>query len=202
MPNTVKQTKPTTRKRIQTPKIPLADYIYKHSPLKKGLKVKDENQPLTNYNKITSRIFLGNIKAAKDKQFFKDNKITAVLNCSKEIPNYFQNSSHIEYMRIPVDDSLKQKDFDLMFEFTPAAVEFINKHTNVQKNNIFIHCHMGRQRSVCCLVNFMVSKCGFTPQEACKMVLKKRPEAFHFGESLNFDQTINKYYKMVSKMQK
>ena len=61
-------------------------------------------------------------------------------------------------MRIPVDDSLKQKDFDLMYQFMPAAVEFIHKHSNVQKGNILIHCYAGRQRSAICLAAFMVSK--------------------------------------------
>jgi protein-tyrosine phosphatase len=82
-----------------------------------------------------------------------------------------------------------------MYEFMPAAVEFIHKHSNVQKGNILIHCYAGRQRSAICLAAFMVSKYKMTPAEACKMVLDKRPEAFHFGQSLNFDQTLNKYYK-------
>lgn len=188
--------KKTTRKKKTSPKkMSLSDYIYKHSPIKKGLVVKNEDKPLTKFNKITNRIFLGNYQAAKDKDFFKEHKITAVLNCSKDLPNYFHNNKDIEYMRIPVDDSLRQKDFDLMFEFMPSAQEFINKHSNVQKGNILIHCYAGRQRSAACLVAFLVSKYKMTPAEACKMVLTKRPEAFHFGQSLNFDQAINKYYK-------
>jgi hypothetical protein len=89
----------------------LAEFIRKLSPLKTGLQIKDEDAPLAKYNKITDRIYLGNIQAAQDKNFFKEKNIKAVLNCTNDIPNYFQNSN-IEYMRIPVDDSLKQKDFD------------------------------------------------------------------------------------------
>jgi protein-tyrosine phosphatase len=186
----------TTRKRKTSPKkMSLSDYIYKHSPIKRGLVVKNQDKPLTKYNKIKNRIYLGNYQAAKNKDFFKEHNITAVLNCSKDLPNYFHGNKDIEYMRIPVDDSLKQRDFDLMYQFMPAAVEFIHKHSNVQKGNILIHCYAGRQRSAICLAAFMVSKYKMTPAEACKMVLDKRPEAFHFGQSLNFDQTLNKYYK-------
>jgi protein-tyrosine phosphatase len=181
------------RSKKTTHKLSLADYILHHSPIKSGLYIKDEDKPLANYNKIINKLYLGNCEAARDKEFFQKKNITAVLNCSKEIPNYFQNKN-IEYMRIPVDDSLRQKDYDLMYEFMPSIVEFIHKHINVQKNNILVHCYAGRQRSAISVAVFLVSKYGYTPQEACKIVLEKRPEAFHYGQSLNFDQTLDKYY--------
>lgn len=184
---------------IRTRKLPnklsLAEYIRRHSPIKAGIRVKDEDVPLAKFNKITNHIFLGNFQAAKDKDFFKTNKIRAVLNCSKDIPNHYAHHKDIEYLRIPVDDSLKQKDYDLMYEYFPLIVEFINKHAGIKKQNIFIHCHAGRQRSCISVAAFMVAKCGKTPEEACKMVMEKRPEAFHFGKSLNFDQALNKYYR-------
>lgn len=180
-------------------KLTLADYIRRHSPIKQGLRIPDEDKPLAKYNKIMNRIYLGNFQAAKDKQFFKDKNIRAVLNCSKDIPNHFGNDKTIEYMRIPVEDSLKQKDYDLMFEFMPTIVQFIHKHANIQKNNILVHCWAGRQRSAIAIAVFLVDKCGLEPKEACKLVLDKRPEAFHFGKSLNFDQALNKYYRTYKK---
>jgi protein-tyrosine phosphatase len=183
------------RKRRQTHKLSLADYIRKNSPIKSGLRIADEDEPLTKYDKITNKIYLGNFQSAKDKTFFKNKKIKAVLNCTKDIPNYFANDKNIEYMRIPVDDSLKQKDYDLMFEFMPCIVAFIHKHANIQKNNILVHCWAGRQRSAISVAVYLVDKYGITPHQACKMILDKRPEAFHFGKSLNFDQALNKYYK-------
>lgn len=187
------------RTRKTNHKMTLADYIRKHSPIKAGLRISDEDEPLAKYNKIMNRIFLGNFQAAKDKDFFKKHKIRAVLNCSKDIPNHFASNKDIEYMRIPVEDSLKQKDYDLMFEFMPAMVQFIHKHANVQKNNILVHCWAGRQRSAIGIAVFLVDKYGLEPKEACKYVLEKRPEAFHFGKSLNFDQALNKYYRTYKK---
>ena len=187
------------RKRRQTHKLSLADYIRKNSPIKSGLRIADEDEPLSKYDQITNKIYLGNFQAAKDKNFFKDKKIKAVLNCTKDLPNHFANNKNIEYMRIPVDDSLKQKDYDLMFEFMPCIVEFIHKHANIQKQNIFIHCYAGRQRSCIAIAVYLVSKHGLTPHDACNMIMKKRPEAFHFGKSLNFDQALNKYYRKYIK---
>ena len=129
----------TTRRRKSKPS--LSDLIYKHSPIKRGvLVVEDEDRPHSNFDKIISKLYLGNVKASKDRDFFKNKKIKAVLNCSKDIPNTFGGSKDIEYMRIPIDDSLKEIDFEKAYEFMPAAVEFIYKHVVLEKRNILIHC--------------------------------------------------------------
>lgn len=192
--NELQKTKPN-RVRKTTTKLSLAEYIRRHSPIKAGIRIEDEDIPLAKYNKISNHIFLGNFQAAKDKDFFKEHKIKAVLNCSKDIPNHYAHHKNIEYMRIPVEDSLKQKDYDLMYEYFPVIVEFIHKHAHIQKNNILVHCWAGRQRSAISVAAYLVSKYKMTPQEACKYVMDKRNEAFHFGKSLNFDQALNKYYR-------
>lgn len=186
------------KKRVQNYK--LSDEMRKHSPLKKGLVVKDEDKPYEDYSKMLPKIYVGNKNAAKSKAIMDSLKIKAVLNCSKikDIPNYHCDSD-VEYMRVPVDDSLEEKDFDKMFLLLPSAVEFIHKHVDILKQPIFIHCWAGRQRSICTLVCYLMEKRGLTPDEACKFVLSKRKEAFHYGLSVNFDQTINKYYKKIQK---
>ena len=180
----------------------LSDYLSKESPLKSGVTVKNEDKALTKWNKISDKIFLGNFQAAADKKFLTDNNIKAVLNCTKDVPNYFANNRNIEYMKIPVDDSLKEKDFDLMYNYMPVICEFINKHVNIQKNKILIHCVAGRQRSAIAVAAYLVSKHGLNPHQACSFILEKRPEAFHYGLSLNFDQALDKYYKDLNKSKK
>lgn len=191
------ETKPRTRK--TTHRISAADLLRKHSPIKNGLKIKDEDKPLEPYTKIISKLYLGNFQAAKDPDFFKEKKIKAVLNCTKDIPNHFACKKDIEYMRIPVDDSLRETDFKKMYEFFPAIVEFIHKHVVLQKNNILVHCYAGRQRSAISVAAYLVAKMGMTPADACKYIMDKRKEAFHFGLSLNFEDSLNKYYKDLTK---
>jgi protein-tyrosine phosphatase len=171
--------------------------LYKHSPKKRDIKYDDEDDVVYDYNPILKRLFLGNYKAARNKKFFKDENVKAVLNCTKEedVKNHFASSADIEYMRIPVDDSLKKYDIDLMYKFLPAAVEFINKHINVQKNVLLVNCVMGRQRSVTCVIGYLMKYHGMTPKEAANYVVDKRQEALHHGYSVNFEETINRYYK-------
>lgn len=189
------------KKRKSTPKIALSDYIGKHSIVDPRISVHDKilDPPLTSYNKIIDRLYLGNIQAAKEKKLFGTKKVKAVLNCSKDIPNYFAGKTNIEYMRLPVDDSLKEKDFELMYRLLPAAVEYIHKHVDIQKNTILIHCYAGRQRSAACVCAYLIAKHNMTPHEAGAFVLGKRPEAFHFGKSVNFDQALMKYYRDLQK---
>ena len=154
----------TGRTKKTNHKMSLSDTIYRHSPIKRGvIVVKNEDKPYAKYNKIMSKIYLGNIQASKDKEIFKERNFKAVLNCSKDIPNTFRSDESIEYMRIPIDDSLKEVDFIKAYEFMPAAVEFIYKHAVLQKHNVFIHCYAGRQRSVIMIAAYLVAKCGMTP---------------------------------------
>lgn len=186
------------RVRVSSP----ADELRKHSPIKHGLKIKDEDKPLEKYTKILPRLYLGNYQGAKDADFFKSKKIKAVLNCSHDIKNTFETDSKsksVEYMRLHIEDSLKEHDINKMVLYFPIAVEFINKHLNIDKQNLFVHCYAGRQRSAACVAAYLICKQKMNPSEACQFILSKRKEAFHFGLSLNFEKSLIKYYKSLQK---
>lgn len=145
------------------------------------------------FSKITNRIFVGNSSAAKDKDFFTKHNIKAVLNCTTDVPNYFRNATDIEYMRIPVEDSLKEKDYNLMTKYLPVAVEFVHKHADIQNNNILVHCWAGRQRSAIIVLAYLYTKKKKAIKDAKEMMIKKRPEVFHYGQSVNFDKSLKKF---------
>lgn len=186
------------RQRRLTHKMSPADYIAKHSPIKNGKRLDDEDKPLAKCNKVLDRIYLGNYQAAKDRDFFKNKNIKAVLNCTTDIPNHFAHNRDIEYMRIPVEDSLKEKDYELMYKYFPAIVSFIHKHAVIEKHNILVHCWAGRQRSAISVAAYLVNN-GLSPHDACKYILDKRKEAFHHGLSLNFEDSLMKFYKDMKK---
>lgn len=180
----------------------LEENMRRKSPLKRGLKVKNEDDGITDWSKITSRVYLGNMSAANNNKFFKDKKIRAVLNCSKDIKNYFYDNSKIEYMRIPVDDSLREPDFKKMYDFFPVIAEFIYKHADIQKQNVYVHCAQGFQRSVSSVCAYLMSKKKLNVKQACEYVMSKRPESFHYGTSLNFSSSLIKYQEKLDKAKK
>lgn len=187
----------TLKKQKIERKPPLADYVKSLSPVK--IHNQDLDKVLSKYNKILPKIYLGTYEAAEDKNFLKEKNIKAVLNCTKDVDNKFAHDPNIEYMRIPVNDTLRENDFKMMYKFLPIVTEFIHKHVDIQGNNILIHCVAGKQRSVCATVAYLMKHRGHNPYEACKFVLEKRPEAFHHGLSLNFDQAIKWYYADLQK---
>lgn len=145
------------------------------------------------YDEIIPNLYIGNIDGANNLSFLKDKKITVVINCSKTIPNYFENNKYkIEYYRIPVDDSLLDEDIDLMKHFLPQYIEIIN---NALANNkaVFVHCYAGRQRSACIIAGYLIFKYKKTLNDAYKFIISKRKEAFHFGKSFNFHRSLLDY---------
>ncbi len=175
-----------------------AELLKKHSPVKRGTKRNEKitDSPIEHYTQIVKGLWVGNYKAAKDKDFLKKNNIKAVLNCTTDLPNTFCNKN-IEYMKIPVEDSLKDRDIQKMVEFLPSAVEFIHKHIDVQKHNILVHCWAGRQRSAISVSAYLVKYRGMTPSQAIKFVQHQRYEAFHGLESINFEESLVKYFKRL-----
>lgn len=180
--------------------LPLAEFVRRHSPVKRDAQNSTNlDKTLTKYNKILPKLYVGNYEAAEDKNFFKEKNIRAVLNCTKDVDNKFSSNQDIEYMRIPVNDNLRDSDFRLMYKFFPVIVEFIHKHVDIQGNNVLVNCVQGRQRSISAVTAYLMKYHGLNPHDACKFVLEKRPEAFHHGLSLNFDQALKWYYKDLQK---
>lgn len=171
-----------------------AELLEKHSPIKNGLKIRNEDRLQERYAEIIPYVYLGNYKAAKDDQFIKDKNIKAILNCTKDIPNYHTQTG-IEYMRIPIDDSLLQEDIKKLYDFFPCIIQFIKKHAEIQKQNILIHCYAGRQRSAASVAAYLMHTKNYNPLEACKYIVDKRKEAFHYGLSLNFENSLKKFHK-------
>ena len=184
---------------IKTKQRELEDYIYKKNPIKRKIvHVKDEDKPYHHFDKIAKRLYLGDMDAARSKKFFKEKNIKAVLNCTKDVKNYFEKSG-VEYLRIPIDDSLKEVDFKKALEYMPLAAEFIYKHVIMMKQTVFVNCVQGRARSCCMVAAFLMAKCGLSSKQACALILKQRPEAFFFGQSLNFSWSIEKFAEQLRK---
>lgn len=107
-------------------------------------------------NIISGQIWLGNMKAALDPKFIKENNISVIINASVDIPFIFDvldpaeyGISKLETYRIPVYDSLLEHDIYIMEQYLHKVLPFLLKKLLKEKKNILIHCAAGRQRSGC-----------------------------------------------------
>jgi atypical dual specificity phosphatase len=123
------------------------------------------NQIIADYNKITDRIYLGNIAGAQNKTFLNKNNIGYIINLANQS---YARQSNIEYLDIDISDS---PNTDIK-HFFPQIINFFNKGLQ-SKKNIYIHCRAGISRSTTGLIAFLMSK-GLTMKDAVNYVISKR----------------------------
>ncbi len=147
--------------------------------------------------KVLPNIYIGDGRAAQSASFFKKADISAVLNMTANVPNTFCGVDTIEYMRVPVYDSYEKRDPNLMLSYLPVITEFIYKAAVIEKRNVFVGCHLGRQRSCCAVAAYLMRFYKMTPMQSIEHVIKQKHDAFHYGESVNFAKSLNVWYHKI-----
>jgi len=145
-----------------------------HYIIKKTIKIKSYTSDFLNISLITDSnappyIYLSGINGAKNLDKIKEYNITFILNCTKDIPNYFENNTSIKYMRVPIDDTSNmhiEKYFAATYDFIDNAVS--------SNNNILVHCYAGMSRSATILIAYFMRKYKWSYVKALKFVKEKR----------------------------
>lgn len=164
----------------------------------------------TSVNEIIPNLWLGNYKTARDINFLKENKINLILNCTPDISFIDEKiieELKIETYRIPVNDSLLEKDIILMEDYLKIFIPLLFNKYIVEKKNILIHCHAGKQRSaivVAALLKVLIDKqliklTNHTNNQFTSIynyLLEKRPQVFTYGLRVNFEKSYKRFFKL------
>lgn len=152
-----------------------------------------------NANIIIPRLWLGNRAASQDIQWLKQNNITVIFNCTKDIP--FAPIKANMY-RVPVDDNLQQEEIRNMALWSPEIVVKLIKEYN-SGANILVHCHAGMQRSAAVVAMFLIARYRCSTNEAIAYIKSKRSVAFlisaNFLNSIHEFENIYQEYAINSK---
>ncbi len=139
-----------------------------------------------NANEIMPRLWLGNAKASMNEDFIRQNNITVVFNCTKNLP--FSPMIPIKY-RIPVDDNLEEEEIRNM-ELWSGEIAFKMMMEYVEGKTILVHCMAGMQRSAASVAFFLIAFLKMRALDAMKMIKEKRMIAFYpranFGRSIDY----------------
>ena len=146
---------------------------------------------------VLPSVWIGDENAAANKAFFVNHNVHAVLNCTPSLPNHFCSAGDVEYMRIPVHDTLARRDIKQLYDFFPVICEFIHKITVLQKQVILVNCRLARQRSAASVAAYLIKYHKLTPHEAMSYLLQRKPDVFCFGKSVNFAAALNRWYHKV-----
>ena len=134
----------------------------------------DKINNFTIISQITDNIYLSGVLGANDKKSLDKNNITEIINCTKNIPNYFENklNSHnvpYNYLRIPVDDTVGQnieQYFNITFDTIDKSIK--------DNKKILIHCFAGMSRSATILIAYFMKKNNWDYTTAYNFIKSKR----------------------------
>ena len=161
-------------------------------------------------DEVIPNLWLGNHRSALNIEFLKKNNINLIINCTPNKSFIKEDLLKVEKYRIPVNDSLLEKDFLLMQRYFQIIVPLLLRKYTIEKKNILIHCHMGKQRSAIVvaallkvLLDYKYIDLDKVPNIVdkkkqfyyiCNYIVFKRPQAFTFGYRINFKQTFYRYF--------
>lgn len=151
----------------------------------------DYNKYILSVDEILPGLWLGNEATSQSEKFMKENKISLIVNASKNIPSKFLGDIH--YIRVPVDDpgvlGKTEKDNDdvrIMKKTLPVVLRLIYEFRK-NKKHVLIHCHAGAQRSAIIMAAYLLYRqYAKHSDDAIKKVIQKRGIAFFGGDSVNF----------------
>jgi len=152
---------------------------------------------------IIPRLWIGDRNSAEDRHFLLTNKINVIVNCTKDLPNFYEpfttepldhsilEKYFIKYFRVACDDNGKEQEIENFYLETMKNINQVMEQYG-QNKNILVHCSAGQQRS-CSFVLCMMVRMGFSKGDALEKIMQKRPQAFGMGSNYNFRLAMEKF---------
>jgi Dual specificity phosphatase, catalytic domain len=171
-------------------------------------------------NEIIPGLWIGNYHSAHDFDFLRNHNIKVIVNCTVDIPFISDNIKPdkllllepLNTLRIPVEDSLKERDFIKMEYYLQLVLPYLFNHYIKQGKNTLIHCRAGKMRSGCVGLSFLYflrnykqdhpsvegrvpEKMGKSEKQITNWMLRKRPQIFGYGFRNNFRPSFLRFFK-------
>jgi len=148
----------------------------------------------THVNQFYPGLWLGDI-FSPNQEFIDKHNISCIINCTVSAP--FPENNQVKFkLRVPVKDNRKLDQIYLMYQHLDVGANFIAKH--LPNNNILIHCHAGRQRSISVLAAFFMKYGDMTKNQSIDCIRTKKLTAGF--PKLNFDLALLEYEKDLQRL--
>ena len=122
-------------------------------------------------NKISEKLYLGNVKAASDLRQLKNNGISHILQVAAGIQPFFPND--FKYKVLNVQDQSTQS----LIRHFPASIAFI-KDAIDKGSGVLVHCYAGVSRSATIVIAYLMQEKNMNFDEAFQFASKRRPLIF------------------------
>ena len=117
---------------------------------------------------ILSGLWIGNVNDIYNKEFYLDNNINIVINCTKD--QAFLDLEGLKKVRIPLSNNI-HNDMHLLCMKKDDIVIFI--HKSLEEKNIFIYCHNGLTVSALIVALYMI-KYGNISKDNIRAILRSK----------------------------
>lgn len=106
------------------------------------------------------------------------------LNCTKDLPMLGPG------VRIPVNDDLRPESIQFLYQAFPEALKWIDSKM-ARGNMVVVHCAAGQQRSAAVLAAWLMTKFGYSVDQAVDYLRRVKPDAFLNG--VNFRPALEQW---------
>lgn len=148
-------------------------------------------------DEVVPGLWLGSRYAALNPEYLKEKRITAVFNCTKDIP--FEPVVRRQY-RVPVDDNLQEAEIRNLELWSYEVVYKIMgemRRAREEGGAVLVHCAAGMQRSAASVGMYLIATQKMTTDQAIAYIRSKRSIAFR--PSANFEQSMRGFETSFNK---
>lgn len=160
------------------------------------------DNPDTDCCEVVENLYIGSQDAAAEEEILDSKGITHIVNVGSGIPNMFEKK--IKYFKVEILDT---PEFDILPYIEPTS-NFIDQAISKEHGKVLVHCNAGVSRSSAILIGYLMSKRGYSYEEALEKTKKARScvcPNFGFAEQLrrmnrNIKDGRNPYEPIITSM--
>tara|TARA_B100001093_G_scaffold516076_1_gene593985 strand:+ start:3391 stop:3993 length:603 start_codon:yes stop_codon:yes gene_type:complete len=149
---------------------------------------------------ILDNIYLGNAYNARNYYDLLEKNIGLIINCTDEIPNYFQD--HFEYHRIDVKDINHANIYPHLDETVTKMHEFIE---NNPLKEVLVHCFMGSSRSATIVAAYLMKYFNYSLTDAITFIRQKREvinlNKYFYSQLKDYQKLLQSKYNKTSQIE-
>ena len=134
--------------------------------------------------KTNGSLFLGSKEDAKNEKFANDNKISVIINVTRDVKDHYKYGTMM-YYRVPIDDDLTDISTAYMAYHLRYMPEIIQFHLS-KGDNLLVHCFAGKERSATVVLAYLIKYHFHSYKLALKYLLDKKKDVFYHGKNENF----------------
>jgi rhodanese-related sulfurtransferase len=141
--------------------------------------------------KILPSLWLGDCRAASNRDFITKNNIKSIINITVLCPNYFNDMT---YLNIPIKDG--ELNSRKLFDVFDVTNKFIFNSLK-DKKNILVHCRRGHTRSAGVVAAFIIKYLKQDFVSAVKYIRSLRERTLR--DEKDMTKSVHDYYVKIHK---